>query len=68
NEKAAVENQMQKMVLSIAGDYISKNMRELHAEVRWLQGKKTPRVVDVTTHLAKYDQPLTIPGLGVPTN
>ena len=68
SDRPAQENQLQKMVLNVAGDYISKSMREIHAEVRWIQGKKTPRVVDVTTHLARFDQPLTLPALGVPTN
>jgi len=68
NEKSTQENQLQKMVLNIAGDYISKSMREIHAEVHWLQGKKTKRTVDVTTHVARYDQPLTLPALGPTTN
>lgn len=55
------ENIIQKMVLNIASDYISKSMREIHAEVHWLQGKKTKRSVDVTTHMARYDRPLQLP-------
>lgn len=54
------ENPLQKMVLNIASDYLSKSMRELHAEVHWTQGKKTPRSVDVTTHVARYDRPLQL--------
>ena len=58
------ENQIQKMVLNISSEYISNSMREIHAEVHWIQGKKTKRMVDVTTHVARYDQPLKIPALG----
>jgi prepilin-type N-terminal cleavage/methylation domain-containing protein len=64
SEKATQENQLQKMVLSIASDNISKSMRELHAEVHWIQGKKNKRKVDVTTHIARYDKTLEIPGVG----
>jgi len=58
--ESSKENILQKMVLNVASDYISKSMRELHAEVHWVQGKKTKRSVDVTTHVARYDQPLQI--------
>jgi type II secretion system protein I len=56
-------DQMQKMVLDTASDYISKSIKELHAEVNWMQGK-TKRTVDVTTHIARYDLPLSLPGMG----
>lgn len=52
------EDQLQKMILTAASDYITKSLRELHVEVNWLQGK-TKRQVDATTHFVKYDQPLT---------
>lgn len=55
------ENQILKMVLDTASGYIKKSMREIHAEVLWVDGK-TPRKVEVTTHFARYDNPLAIPG------
>lgn len=57
DEKANTQNMMQKMVLSTASEYLSKASREIHVEVNWVQGK-TPRKIDVTTHLARYDLPL----------
>lgn len=50
----------QKMILNLASDYISKASRELHAEVKWMQGK-TPKKIDVTTHVANYTLPFTLP-------
>jgi Tfp pilus assembly protein PilV len=64
-EKANQEDQILKMVLNVSSEYISKSMREIHAEVHWTQGKKNERVVDVTTHVARYDLP--IPSIGAPT-
>jgi len=62
--KANQEDTLQKFVLSTASSYISKAARELHVEVSWMQGK-TPRKIDVTTHVARYDLPLQIPqGVG----
>ncbi|NBY18855.1 type II secretion system protein [bacterium] len=49
--------------LKTASEHLSKSMRELHAEVFWIQGKKNQRSVDVTTHVARYDLPLAIPTL-----
>jgi type II secretion system protein I len=57
------EDVMQKMILQTASDYLSKALRELHSEIRWTQGK-TVRVVDATTHWARYDLPLNMPGVG----
>lgn len=57
DDKANQENEIQKFVLNTASDYLSKASRELHVEVMWTQGK-TPRKVDVTTHVARYDMPL----------
>lgn len=67
-DKKTSENQIQKMVLDTASKYISQSMRELHAEVTWTIGKDQ-RKVDVTTHVARYDQPLSIGGLpsGIPS-
>jgi type II secretion system protein I len=56
------EDVMQKMILQTASDYLSKSLRELHSEVRWNQGK-TVRVVEATTHWARYDLPLSMPGV-----
>lgn len=66
-EKANQEDQILKMILNVSSDYISKSMREIHAEVHWVQGKKNGRVVDVTTHVARYDLPLSIPAIGTTT-
>ncbi len=63
-EKSSSEDQIQKIILSIASDNISKSMRELHAEIHWVQGKKNPRTIDVTTHIARYDQELNVPNFG----
>jgi len=57
---AAQENMIEKMILQTASDYMSKALRELHAEVYWKQGKIT-RKVDATTHIARYDQPIQLP-------
>lgn len=57
------EDVMLKMILDTASDYISKSMRELHAEVNWTQGKQK-RHVSLTTHFVRYDQQATLPGLG----
>lgn len=66
NDGETKEDVIQKMVLQMASDYITKSLRELHVEVNWLQGK-TKRQVDATTHFVKYDQPLTIPNVALPT-
>ena len=62
DDRATRENLTQKYVLNIASDYMSKASRELHVEVTWMQGK-TPRTIDVTTHVARYDLPLTVGGV-----
>lgn len=59
------EDMIRKLVLNTASDYLSKASRELHVEVLWNQGK-TPRSVDVTTHIARYDLPLPPISLGGP--
>lgn len=58
------EDQMQKMILDVASAYMSKALRELHAEIYWQQGK-TKREVSATTHFVRYDLPLQVPGLGL---
>ncbi len=60
-DEANQQNMVQKMVLQMASDYMGKALRELHAEVRWNQGKQV-RKVDLNTHFARYDQPLQMPG------
>ena len=57
------QNLLQTAILQISSDYLTKSLREIHAEVNWMQGK-TKRKVDVTTHVARYDQVLPIPNLG----
>lgn len=59
NEKK-LENSTLKTLLDKASTYINQSTRELHAEVNWLQGK-TPRVIDVTTHVVNYQVPFTFP-------
>ena len=66
DEQDTQENQILKMIMQTASDYMSKSIRELHAEIIWNQGK-TKRVVTATTEWAAYDQPLNIPGMGAPT-
>ena len=56
NEKNT-ENLQLKMLLEMASKHINKATRELHAEVMWVQGK-TPRMIDVTTHVVNYSLPL----------
>lgn len=57
------EDAIQKLILQLAGDYIGKSMRELHAEITWMQGK-TKRQIAATTHVVRMDQPLTLPSFG----
>jgi len=62
-EEANPENMIKKQLLKIASDYMSKASRELHVEVRWMQGK-TPRKIDVTTHYSRTDLPVQFPPCG----
>ena len=62
---ASQEDMIQKMVLETASTYISKSIRELHAEVTWMAGKQK-RTIDATTHIARYDQPLTVSPIATP--
>jgi type II secretion system protein I len=66
SDDANQENLIAKFILQNASDYISKAIRELHAEVTWTHGKLV-RKIDLTTHIARYDQPLTMPGSTPPT-
>jgi prepilin-type N-terminal cleavage/methylation domain-containing protein len=63
SEESTTENQLQKTILQTASSYISKSLREIHAQVSWVQGKDK-RTVDVTTHVVRFDQPLVIGGMG----
>ncbi len=56
------ENLIQKLILDLASDYISKSLREIHAEVYWNQGK-TKRTITATTHFVRYDQQAVLPDL-----
>jgi len=58
---ATQENMVQKMILQTASEYLTKSLRELHAEVHWSQGKQK-RKIDVTTHIGRYDLPVGLPG------
>lgn len=58
------EDMITKLILNTASAYITKSLRELHVEVNWLQGK-TKRHIDATTHFVVYDQPLTLPSIGI---
>lgn len=55
------EDMFKKVFLETASKYMSQASRELHVEVTWMQGK-TPRKIDATTHIARYDLPPTMPG------
>lgn len=57
------ENMVTKLILQSASDYLTKSIREIHAEVHWMQGK-TKRKIDVTTQIARYDLPVNLPGAG----
>ncbi|MBI1861025.1 MAG: prepilin-type N-terminal cleavage/methylation domain-containing protein [Deltaproteobacteria bacterium] len=61
-EEANSENQIQKMILDTASKYMSQSLRELHAEISWIEGKDK-HTIDATTHFARYDQNLSIGGL-----
>lgn len=61
DEASEKEDQIQKLVLDVAGKHISQSIRELHAEVKWMQNK-TPRTISLTTHFARYDKGLPLPG------
>jgi prepilin-type N-terminal cleavage/methylation domain-containing protein len=58
------EDQVLKMILENASTYLTKSMREIHVQVNWTSGKKK-RSVDATTHIARYDQPVTMPALSL---
>jgi type II secretion system protein I len=64
-EESDKENQMLKMVLNLASEYITRSTRELHAEVIWMQGK-TQRQISATSHFVRYDQQPALPGAPSP--
>lgn len=61
-DNTTTENQFQKLILDTASKYMTQALRELHVEVSWLDGKEK-RKIDLTTHIARYDQPLSIGGI-----
>lgn len=63
---ANTENIIQKLVLQLASEYITKSLREIHAEVNWKQGKNV-RTVTATSHFVRYDQQAQIPDLSALT-
>ncbi len=64
--EANQENMIQKLVLQLASEYITKSLREFHAEVYWMQGKNK-RTVTATSHFVRYDQQAQIPDLSALT-
>lgn len=52
---SSTENPVLKMIMATASEYLTRSSREIHAQVRWTQGK-TPRHIDITTHFVRYDQ------------
>lgn len=68
NKQEQGENPVQKLIFNVVNEYIGKVLREIHVEVAWKQGKN-PKKISVTSHFARYDQPLAlpaIPGLAAP--
>lgn len=61
--EAVEENPIAKMILDLAGKYISDASRELHVEVFWNDGR-TNRDVTATTHFVRYDLQPQVPALG----
>lgn len=57
------EDQILKLVLNVASEYITSSLRELHATISWTEGT-TPRTVSATTHVVSMDQKLPSLGLG----
>ena len=57
--KSTTENQMQKIIFDTASKYMTQAVREIHAEVTWMQGDDL-KMIDLTTHVARYDQPLIL--------
>ncbi len=55
------ESSIQKMVLGIASDYLTKAVREIHTEVYWNQ-RGAERVISLTTHVVNYNLPLQLGG------
>jgi type II secretion system protein I len=62
-DKSSKENQLLKFILKTASDYITQSLREVHVEVDWVSGKNK-RSVDATTHFVRYDQKVSLGGLG----
>ena len=56
-------DQITKLVLQTASQYITNSTRELHVEIKWNQFGNE-RTVSATTHFARYDQKVSIPGIG----
>jgi type II secretion system protein I len=57
------ENQILKLILNTASDYITQSVREVHVEVDWQSGK-AKRSVDASTHFVRYDQKVALGGGG----
>lgn len=55
------ENQVLKLILETANKYMADSVRELHVEISWKQGR-ADRMIDATTHFARYDQQIALPG------
>ncbi|MBI4402712.1 MAG: prepilin-type N-terminal cleavage/methylation domain-containing protein [Deltaproteobacteria bacterium] len=61
-EQNSQDEAIRKLILQTASDYMSKSLRELHVEVLWKQGKNQ-RKVSASTHVARYDQQMTLPAM-----
>ena len=62
-DRESTEDVIQKMILDSASKYLTNSLRELHVIVWWLEGKQRKEVT-LTTHFGRYDQPLSLPGVG----
>ncbi len=63
DKRETQEDAIQKMILENASKYLTNSLRELHVKVLWVEGKQK-KEVSLTTHFARYDQPLSLPGVG----
>jgi type II secretion system protein I len=61
-DKNTSENQILKLILKTASDYITQSVREVHVAVNWTSGK-AKHSVDATTHFVRYDQKVSIGGV-----
>lgn len=65
DQAAAKENQLIKAILDVASQYMTQSLRELHAEVKWVDGKEK-RSISLTTHAGRFDLKPSVPNLSIP--